>query len=206
MATVDCNHDCRDDFDDFDDVNDSFTDPLALADSEHSDALRAATEGGEPTAARPGGLHRIAEVRRQQGVTLRNVARRLGIPLPVVRRQEQPGSDLRLSDLLRWQEVLEVPVAELLVEAEGQLSGPVLARSRMVKLMKTAAAIRDRAQDPGVARMVTMLVEQILEIMPELADVTPWHSVGQRRTREELGRTARVVVSEDVFRRPYGGS
>lgn len=206
MATVDCNHDCRDDFDDFDDVNDSFTDPLALADSEHSDAVRAAAEGGEPTAARSGGLHRIAEVRRQQGVTLRNVARRLGIPLPVVRRQEQPDSDLRLSDLLRWQEVLEVPVAELLVEAEGQLSGPVLARSRMVKLMKTAAAIRDRAQDPGVARMVTMLVEQILEIMPELADVTPWHSVGQRRTREELGRTARVVVSEEMFRRPYGGS
>jgi transcriptional regulator with XRE-family HTH domain len=206
MATVDCNRDCRDDFDDFDDVNDAFTDPLALADSEHSDAVRAAAEGSGATADRPGGLHRIAEVRRQQGVTLRNVARRLGIPLSVVRRQEQPDSDLRLSDLLRWQEVLEVPVAELLVEAEGQLSGPVLARSRMVKLMKTAAAIRERAQDPGISLMVTMLVEQILEIMPELADVTPWHSVGQRRTREELGRTGRVMVSEEVFRRPYGGS
>ena len=206
MATVDCNRDCRDDFDDFDDVNDAFADPLALADSEHSDAVRAATEGSGVTADRPGGLHRIAEVRRQQAVTLRNVARRLGMPLSVVRRQEQPDCDLRLSDLLRWQEVLEVPVAELLVEAEGQLSGPVLARSRMVKLMKTAAAIRERAQDPGISRMVTMLVEQILEIMPELADVTPWHSVGQRRTREELGRTARVMVSEEVFRRPYGRS
>ena len=206
MATVDCNRDCRDDFDDFDEVNDAFADPLALADSEHSDAVRAATEGSGVTADRPGGLHRIAEVRRQQAVTLRNVARRLGMPLSVVRRQEQPDCDLRLSDLLRWQEVLEVPVAELLVEAEGQLSGPVLARSRMVKLMKTAAAIRERAQDPGISRMVTMLVEQILEIMPELADVTPWHSVGQRRTREELGRTARVMVSEEVFRRPYGRS
>jgi transcriptional regulator with XRE-family HTH domain len=206
MATVDCNHDCRDDYDDFEDMSESFADPLALADSEHSDAVRAAAEGGEAVAARSGDLHRIAEVRRQQGVTLRNVARRLGIPLPVVRRQEQPNCDLRLSDLLRWQEVLEVPVAELLVEAEGQLSGPVLARSRMVKLMKTAAAIRDRANDPAVERMVTMLVEQILEIMPELADVTPWHSVGQRRTREELGRTARMVVSEEMFRRPSGAS
>jgi transcriptional regulator with XRE-family HTH domain len=140
-------------------------------------------------------------VRRQQGVTLRNVARRLGIPLPVVRRQERPDCDLRISDLLRWQEVLEVPIAELLVEGDGQLSGPVLERSRMVKLMKTAAAIRERSSDPGIGRMVAMLVEQILEIMPELADVTPWHSVGQRRTREELGRTARLVVSEEVFRR-----
>jgi transcriptional regulator with XRE-family HTH domain len=204
MATVDCNHDCRDEYDDFDDVSESFADPLALADSEHSDAARAAAEGGEAVPPRSGDLHRIAEVRRQQGVTIRIVARRLGIPLPVVRRQEQPDCDLRLSDLLRWQEVLEVPVAELLVEAEGQLSGPVLERSRMVKLMKTAAAIRDRANDPAVERMVTMLVEQILEIMPELADVTPWHSVGQRRTREELGRTARMVVSEEMFRRPSG--
>lgn len=206
MATVDCNHRCRDEYDDFDDVNDAFADPLALADSEHSDAARAAAEGGEAVPARSGDLHRIAEVRRQQGVTLRNVARRLGIPLPVVRRQERPDCDLRLSELLRWQEVLEVPVAELLVEGEGQLSGPVLARSRMVKLMKTAAAIRDRAHDPAVERMVAMLVEQILEIMPELADVTPWHSVGQRRTREELGRTARMVVSEEMFRRPSGAS
>jgi transcriptional regulator with XRE-family HTH domain len=198
MATVDCDRDCRDDFDD---LSDSFTDPLALADSGHSEVARAAAEGGSAMEPRAGGLHRIAEVRQQQGVTLRNVARRLGIPLPVVRRQERPDSDLRLSELLRWQAVLEVPVAELLVEGEGQLSGPVLARSRMVKLMKTAAAIRDRSRDPGVVRMVAMLVEQILEIMPELADVTPWHSVGQRRTREELGRTARMVVSEDMFRR-----
>jgi len=206
MATVDCNQDCREEYDDFDDMSDSFPDPLALADSEHSDVVRAAAEGSGEIAARSGELHRIAEVRRQQGVTLRNVARRLGIPLSVVRRQEQPDCDLQLSDLLRWQEVLEVPVAELLVEAEGQLSGPVLDRSRMVKLMKTVAAIRERANDPGIARMVTMLVEQILEIMPELADVTPWHSVGQRRTREELGRTARVIVSEEIFRRPYGRS
>ena len=202
MATVDCDRDCRDDFDD---VNDLYADPMALADSEHSDVARAAAEAGSAAEPPAGGLHRIGEVRRQQGVTLRNVARRLGIPLAVVRRQERPESDLRLSELLRWQEVLEVPVAELLVEGEGQLSGPVLARSRMVKLMKTAAAIRERAQDSGVVRMVEMLVDQILEIMPELADVTPWHSVGQRRTREELGRTARMVVSEELFRRPYGG-
>ena len=100
MATVDCDRDCRDDFDDLDD---SFADPLAVADSGHSDAVRAAADGGPVSAPRAGGLHRIADVRRQQGVTLRNVARRLGIPLPVVRRQEQPDSDLRLSELLRWQ-------------------------------------------------------------------------------------------------------
>ena len=107
-----------------------------------------------------------------------------------------------LQFMQQWQRVLDVPIAELLVEADGQLSGPVLERSRMVKLMKTAAAIRERAQDPGISRMVTMLVEQILEIMPELADVTPWHSVGQRRTLDDVGRTGQRMVPEDVFRRP----
>ena len=90
---------------------------------------------------------------------------------------------------------------DALVEGDGQLSGPVLERSRMVKLMKTAAALRERTAGSAVGRIVEMLVEQILEIMPELADVTPWHTVGQRRTLEELGRTGRCPVSEDLFRR-----
>ena len=204
MATVDCDRDCRDDYDDSDSC---FTDPLAVADTEHSDAARAEFDaesppvGLRPSRERLPKLHRIAEVRQRQGVTLRNVARRLGMSLPVVRRQEQGDCDLRLSDLHRWQQVLEVPVAELLVEGEGQLSGPVLERSRMVKLMKTAAALRERTQGEAVGRMVTMLIDQILEIMPELADVTPWHSVGQRRTLDEVGRTARTIVPEDIFRR-----
>ena len=206
MATVDCRNGYRNDHDD--DADDMLDDPLAVADLEHSDALRAAVDGGDSSLRNlrhpQRHLHRIAEVRRLQGVTLRNVSRRLGAPLAAVRRQEQPDCDLRLSDLLQWQEVLEVPVAELLVEGEGQLSGPVLQRSRMVKLMKTAAAIRERTQDTTTARMVTMLIEQILELMPELADVTPWHTVGQRRTLDDVGRTARQTVAEEVFRRPLG--
>ena len=208
MATVDCRNGYRNDYDG-DDADDGLDDPLAVADTEHSDAVRAAEEHAadrrrDATRAVPDRqrqLHRIADVRRLQGVTLRNVSRRIGAPLAVVRRQEQPDCDLRLSELLRWQEVLEVPVAELLVEGEGQLSGPVLQRSRMVKLMKTAAAIRERSHDTTTARMVTMLIDQILELMPELADVTPWHTVGQRRTLDDYGRTARQPVAEDVFRR-----
>jgi len=204
MATVDCRNGCRNDYDD--DADDMLDDPLAVADTEHSDAVRAAEEGGHAdlpaSQHQQRRLHRVAEVRRLQGVTLRNVSRRLGVPLAVVRRQEQPDCDLRLSDLMQWQEVLEVPVAELLVEGEGQLSGPVLQRSRMVKLMKTAAAIRERSHDTTTARMVSMLIEQILEFMPELADVTPWHTVGQRRTLDDVGRAAQRTVADEIFRRP----
>ncbi len=209
MATVHYDRHCRDEFDDDSDLDGN--DPLAVADTEHSDAVRAEFDlsnggrRGDGSRHKPAPLHRIAEVRQRQGVTLRNVARRLGMSLPVVRRQEQPDCDLRLSDLQRWQQVLEVPVAELLVEGEGQLSGPVLERSRMVKLMKTAAAIRERTEGQPVGRMVTMLIEQILEIMPELSDVTPWHTVGQRRTLDDIGRTGRMLVPEEVFRKPPAG-
>jgi len=170
-------------------------------DPECRDTARAGS-AGNGTGDRPSDtpLHRIAEVRQRQGVTLRNVARRLGISLPVVRRQEQSDCDLRLSDLHRWQQVLDVPVAELLVEGEGQLSGPVLERSRMVKLMKTAAALRDRIVGPEANRLVEMLIDQILEIMPELSDVSPWPSPQPRRAGDDGGRGPRTVVAEEVFR------
>jgi transcriptional regulator with XRE-family HTH domain len=159
-------------------------------------AVDAAAEPGEQAS-----LHRIAEVRQLQGVTLRNVARRLGMSLPVVRRQEQSDSDLRISDLLRWQQVLEVPVAELLVEGDGQLSGPVLQRSRMVKLMKTAAVLRERTAGTPAAQAAEMLVSQILEIMPELADVTPWQTPVPRRSGDDVGRAARGQVPDTIFHR-----
>jgi transcriptional regulator with XRE-family HTH domain len=207
MATVHYDADCRDQFDEGDD---SGNNPFAVADSGHSDVARAEAEyetrsyadrvrrDGRPARK----MHRIAEVRQRQGVTLRNVARRLGLDLATVRRQEQDHCDLRISELMGWQSVLDVPIAELLVEGDGQLSGPVLERSRMVKLMKTAAAIRERTGGTPIGRMVTMLIDQILEIMPELADVTPWNTVGQRRTLDDLGRTGRYTVPEEIFRRP----
>lgn len=175
MATVDCPHD----------YEFGFGDPKAVP---------------RQTSPRRG-LHRIAEVRQQQQVSLRNVARRLGISITDARRQEQAESDLSLSQLHCWQQVLNVPVAELLVEAEGQLAGPVLERSRMVRLMKTAAAIRERTRGTSIERLVTRLMEQLVELMPEVEGVTSWPDSGQSRRRDDFGRTACNPVSEELFRR-----
>lgn len=150
-----------------------------------------------PSANRP--LHRLAEVRRLQGVTRRTVARRLGTDIATVKQQEQPSADLPLSALYAWQQVLEVPIAELLVETEDPLSTPVMKRARMVRLMKTAAAILERSQQPSIRRMAQMLVEQLVEIMPELQGVSPWHAVGRRRTQDELGQAAHRRLSSDAF-------
>ena len=139
-------------------------------------------------AARP--LHRLAEVRHLQGVSRRTMARRLKIDVNDVKLQEQETTDLPLSTLYEWQKVLDVPVGELLVETNDPLSVPVMRRAQLVRLMKTATAILQRSQQPGIRRMAQVLVNQLVEVMPELADVSPWHAVGKRRTQDELGVAA----------------
>jgi len=147
-------------------------------------------------------LHRLAEVRRRQGITRRTLARRLNTDVATVKLLEQPTSDLLLSTLYAWQEVLDAPVAELLVESEEPLSAPVLKRAQMVRLMKTAGAILERASQPSIRRMAQMLVDQLCEVMPELKGVSPWHAVGRRRTQDELGQAAYRRIPTEVFRRP----
>jgi transcriptional regulator with XRE-family HTH domain len=144
-------------------------------------------------------LHRIAEIRRQQGVSLRTVARRMNTTVQRVRHQEQAETDLSLAELYRWQQALEVPVSDLLVDLDAPLSAPVLQRSRLLKLMKTALAIKEAAEDESIGRMAQTLADQLIEIMPELRDVNPWHTVGQRRTLDELGRIALETVPDTVF-------
>ncbi len=145
-------------------------------------------------------LHRLAEVRRLQGITRRTIARRLNVDLSSVKLQEKPTSDIPLSALYAWQQVLEVPIAELLVDLDESLSAPILKRAQLVRLMKTAGAILERAQQPSIRRMAGMLVEQLCEMMPELKGVSPWHTVGRRRTQEELGQAAYRRFSTDVLR------
>jgi len=149
------------------------------------------------TAPRP--LHRLGEVREQQGTSLRSISRRMNLTIQEVRDQEDARTDLRISDLLRWQEILEVPLANLLVDSDGPLSEPVHSRASMVRVMKTAKAIEESAHDRSVRRLAKMLVSQLVQLMPELAEVSAWHSVGQRRTQEEVGRIAERTVPDTFF-------
>jgi hypothetical protein len=144
-------------------------------------------------------LHRIAEVRRRQGVSVRSAARRLHTSIDQVRRQEDPHSDLPLSELYHWQDALEVPVADLLVENDSPLSEPVLTRARLLRVMKTVRAIKETATAVSILRFATMLEQQLIELMPELKDVAAWHSVGRRRSPDELGRAAERTVPDSFF-------
>ena len=152
-----------------------------------------------PVSPRVSSVHRIRTVRLQQGVSLRTAARQTGTDIRQLRLQEQETTDLRLSDLRKWQRALDVPMSELLVEPAETLSPPIMERARMVRLMKTAAALMERAPSPAVHRMANMLVEQLLEIMPELADVSAWHNYGQRRSLDEYGVAVERSLPDHIF-------
>jgi transcriptional regulator with XRE-family HTH domain len=149
-------------------------------------------------------LHRIAETRRRQGISVRSVARRMHTSMDHVRRQEDPQCDMTLSELRRWQEALEVPIADLLVDSDAPLSEPVLTRARLLRIMKTVRAIQESCASTPIQRFTTMLEQQLIELMPELHDVAAWHSVGQRRLPTELGRTAERVLPDNFFNDSMG--
>jgi transcriptional regulator with XRE-family HTH domain len=150
-------------------------------------------------------MHRIRTVRRLQGVSLRSAARQIGLDVRRLRAQENETTDLHISDLHKWQKALDVPVSELLEEPDTQLSRPVLERARMIRLMKTAQAILERSTSTSIRRMAEMLVSQLNEIMPELEGVGAWHSVGQRRSLNELGRIAENTISTDSMSSAFLG-
>jgi transcriptional regulator with XRE-family HTH domain len=148
-------------------------------------------------AGQPGqALHRIQEVRRLQGMSLRTAARQLGTDIRSIRAQEQETTDLRLSDLYKWQRALDVPVAELLSDLDEPLSRPIRERSAMLKIMKTARSLVESTPPGAAKRMAENLVEQLLQLMPELKEVSPWHSVGQRRSLDEMGRIAEQPIGD----------
>jgi transcriptional regulator with XRE-family HTH domain len=133
-------------------------------------------------------LHRLGEVRRREGLSRYAIARRMRISVGKVEEQEDPSCDMRLSDLQRWQQALNVPVAELLNEPEGELSQPIQLRAHLLKAMKTVRSIQQRARQATLQRLAQTLVNQLLELMPELEGIAPWPTVGIRRRKTDLGQ------------------
>jgi hypothetical protein len=127
------------------------------------------------------------------------VASRLRIGVEEVRRQESEGSDLPLSALYAWREILDVPIAELLVEPSDDLPSPILMRSRLVRLMKTVRTTLDKAKQDSVRWLVQTMINQLVEIMPELSEVGVWNVGGRQRRRSELGVAAERRLATDMF-------
>lgn len=146
-----------------------------------------------------GPYHRVRSVREQQNVTIRTLSRRTGVPMRQLREEEKPCNDLPLSVLVRWQKALDVPLAELLVEPDMRLSQSIAHRAKLVRVMKTVLTLCEHGTDERTGRLTEMLREQMVELMPELTEVTSWPSFGSRRPQDEAGRIGQQPISLDGF-------
>ena len=162
-------------------------------------AANAGASGEVPVPVNHRALHRLGKVRRLQGISRRALARRLNVDVAEIRRQEEETSDLPLNMLYEWQKVLEVPIAELLVDAADSLSQPLLQRAQLVRLMKTALALVEQADCEATRRTAQTIVNQLLKVMPELRGLSAWNAVGRRRSLDDLGIAATRILSDDVF-------
>lgn len=151
-----------------------------------------------PLAAAPSPLHRVGEVRHQQGLSLRTVSRRTGIEVKELRRLEQPAADMLLSTLKVWQKALDVPLVDLLEDESQTLSRPVKERAKLVRIMKTVVSLCEACEgNVRLERLSTMLREQLVELMPELAEIGGWPQCGTRRGADVLGRIFHEPISID---------
>ncbi len=143
--------------------------------------------------ARP--LHFIALTLRKQNATLAGCARRLGLTPAEAAAQTRPDADLTLSQLYAWRAVLDVPTSELL-PLEDVVPDPIRNRALLLRTMKTARQLQDLSRGTRLEPAVASLVDQLIELMPELAEVPAWPTVGQSRAPRESGSAARRVDAD----------
>ena len=139
-------------------------------------------------------LHRLAAVRRLQGISRPALAQRMNVDVASICRHEEETRDLPLIVLYQWQKALDVPIAELLVEPGDALSEPLMQRAQLVRLMKTALALVEQADSEEVRTMAQILVDQLVQIMPDLQGLGAWCVVGKRRSLDELGAAATRIM------------
>lgn len=132
-------------------------------------------------------FHRIAAVRIEQGVSLSRVAKHLQIDISEARNQENESTDLRLSQLYGWREVLEVSAGELVLEPEEIPVNPIRNRCQLVRLMKTVRSIIIESKSEVTLILARQLESQLIELMPELATIAAWPSIGQSRDHRTPG-------------------
>lgn len=168
--------------------------------SNSAQPLSLISQANAPAPAEAGvALHRVGEVRAQQALSLRTVARRTGIDVKELRRQEEPNADMLLSSLLLWQKALDVPLVDLLEDESQTLSRPVKERAKLVRIMKTVVTLSEACEgNVRLARLSAMLREQLIDLMPELAEIGGWPQCGTRRGADVMGRIFHEPISVDI--------
>ena len=142
-------------------------------------------------------LHRIPEAMHANSISRRALATRLGITAGQV--DELIASDLTLSQLYAIRDALQLPLVELLALPFAPYESPIGERSSLVLVMKGVKALTDLDPTPRQQVAIDNVIEELVRLMPELARVAAYQSVGQRRCTDELSlREERQIDTFDM--------
>lgn len=133
------------------------------------------------------GLHNLKAIRLREEVSLRSIARRMGITQTLASDQEEGRCELSLSDLYRWQRALKVPISELIATPKEALTEEIRRRACLVRLAKSANSLVKKCSNPADQRLAKQFVHQLEELMPELREVGAWPEP-RPRPLTDLGR------------------
>jgi transcriptional regulator with XRE-family HTH domain len=131
------------------------------------------------SAAPPRRRHCLRQARRSSGLSLEDVARRLGVSLEEARRQERGEVDLWVSALHRWAEALQVHIDELVVEPENGLSPPPFTRGHLIRMLKIASVIAKTTERATVKRLAQRFIDEVMPLVPGWG--SDWSSHTERR-------------------------
>jgi transcriptional regulator with XRE-family HTH domain len=163
--------------------------------------LSGTDDPGDPPVGLPRKVfHRLATVRREKRLSEKEVAERLHVDVEVVRRQEQETSDLTLSTLYRWQQLLRVPLAELLIEEGVPLGIPSQTSDPSLMALATMVLkILEETRQPAVRRLAHTLIDQLVELVPELRQAGALKEAGRNQLLDEQGRATGRTLPVDFF-------
>ncbi|MBN2295305.1 MAG: helix-turn-helix transcriptional regulator [Pirellulales bacterium] len=132
-------------------------------------------------------LHCLRKVRCREAVSRETIAEHLGIDVDTVELIENESTDIPLCLLHEWKKLLNVPIGELLVDTEGAFNAPEKIPAQLTALMRTAITLTRQNRQASVAHMAHNLINQLLEIMPELRQVVNQYGPRQTHPIHEYG-------------------
>ncbi|MEM8678393.1 MAG: helix-turn-helix transcriptional regulator [Planctomycetota bacterium] len=143
-------------------------------------------------------MHRLREERLRADMSLRAVARRMGVPVSVAREQEK-SDNLRLQDLALWQKALGVPISHLLVAPSSELSDPIRLRAGLVQVAKSIYSLLETELSEQQLAYVANILHKIKGLMPELNEIQAWPQRGTGKRLDEPSQVEMRVLRTDTL-------
>lgn len=110
-------------------------------------------------------LNRVTVMRESAGVSLTELAARLGVSPETLLATEAESRDLWVSDLHRLSRALDIPVSELLVDTSVEEAVPAANPESLAKVAATIEQLESEIESDEARVFVQMLAKQVRDIV-----------------------------------------